>query len=509
MKTILILMDSLNRDYLKVYNPDANTITPNIDKFAEDSLVFDKHFIGSAPCMPARRDLLTGRLNFLERNWGPVEAFDTTMTRMLKDRGVFTHIVTDHCHYMETGGENYLQEYTTWDYIRGQEYDPWISRVDTRGKNMEDHYGIVFDQYEQNRTVFHEAKDFPTPRTFDAACRWLKTNRHAENYFLTVEVFDPHEPFDTPQEYLDLYEDDYEGPRFDSSTYRKVTEPDDAIEHLRKRYQATLTMADTWFGKLIDTLKETGTYDDSLILFTTDHGHLLGEHGFTGKNYMHGFNRLSNIPLMIRMPGCSLHGKRSDALTQNIDITATILAYFRLKPADTMLGTSLLTLLNGENCRTRDVLLFGWFGGAVNIYDGTYSYFRAAKREDNKPLHVYCSMPTTLMKFIGSDVTGQIEMGRYLRYTDFPVYKIPIDFPIGHLRSREHIRESLLFNCDEDYYQTRPIDDDEIEADMIAKLVRMMEWAQAPGEQFVRIGLPSPIGSEGTLEDRGQRFHSM
>ena len=59
MKTILILMDSLNRDYLKVYNPDANTITPNIDKFAEDSLVFDKHFIGSAPCMPARRDLLT------------------------------------------------------------------------------------------------------------------------------------------------------------------------------------------------------------------------------------------------------------------------------------------------------------------------------------------------------------------------------------------------------------------------------------------------------------------
>ena len=65
MKAILIFMDTLNRHMLRVYNPEATAVTPNIDRLAEKSMVFDKHFIGSAPCMPARRDILTGRLNFL------------------------------------------------------------------------------------------------------------------------------------------------------------------------------------------------------------------------------------------------------------------------------------------------------------------------------------------------------------------------------------------------------------------------------------------------------------
>ena len=65
MRAVLVLMDTLNRHFLKAYNPDANIVTPNIDAFARESLIFDNHFIGSAPCMPARRDLLTGRLGLL------------------------------------------------------------------------------------------------------------------------------------------------------------------------------------------------------------------------------------------------------------------------------------------------------------------------------------------------------------------------------------------------------------------------------------------------------------
>ncbi|MGC3362721.1 sulfatase-like hydrolase/transferase, partial [Enterococcus faecalis] len=70
MRTILVLMDTLRKDVLSAYNPRTKVKTPNIDAFAADSLVFDNHYIGSTPCMPARRDLMTGRLNFLERSWG-------------------------------------------------------------------------------------------------------------------------------------------------------------------------------------------------------------------------------------------------------------------------------------------------------------------------------------------------------------------------------------------------------------------------------------------------------
>lgn len=489
MKTILVLLDSLNRNYLDFYDAEAKTVTPNLRSFSEESLVFDRHFIGSAPCMPARRDMLTGRLNFLERCWGPVEAFDRTMTKSLREKGVFCHIVTDHCHYMETGGENYLQEYTTWDYVRGQEYDPWVSRVKpTRDPDLK-HYGVIFDQYEANRTKFREEKDYPTQRTFAAACDWLRENRGEDDFFLTVEVFDPHEPFDTPREYLDLYGDSYDGPRFDCSTYRAVTEPPEAIEHLKNRYRATLTMADKWFGKLVATMKETGNYDDTLIIVTTDHGHLLGEFGFTGKNYMHGYNQLSNIPLMIRAPGSPLIGQRTRELSQNIDVTATILEWHGAKAPAAMLGESLAPTLRGESRNARDCLLFGWFGGAVNIFDGRYTYFRAAAREDNKPLHNYCSMPTTLLKFIGNDVKDRIEMGRFLKHTDFPVYRIPANFPIGHLKSSAHIRDSLIFDLDNDYRQEHAICDPEIEKDLREKLVRMMRWAGAPDDQYERIGL--------------------
>ncbi len=432
---------------------------------------------------------MTGRLNFLERCWGPVEVFDKTMTRALRDRGVFCHIVTDHCHYMETGGENYLQEYTTWDYVRGQEYDPWVSKVTpVHDRNLE-HYGVVFGQYEANRTRFRESKDYPTPRTFAAAMDWLENNRGEDDFFLTVEVFDPHEPFDTPAEYLDLYQDRYSGPRFDCSTYRAVTEPADAIEHLKNRYRATVTMTDEWFGRFVDTLKKTGNYDDTLIILTSDHGHLLGEFGFTGKNFMHGYNQLSNIPLMIRIPGSPENGRRSDFPTQNIDLSATLLEYFGARKPDTMNGDSILSILYGHTREPRECLLFGWFGGAVNIFDGRYTYFRAAVREDNTPLFNYCSMPTTLLRFLGTEGRAAIEMGRFLPYTDFPVYRIPAKFPIGHLRSSEFIRETLLFDIRNDYAQRSPIRNEKIEQEMIGKLVRAMIRADAPVEQYERIGL--------------------
>ena len=128
MKVIFVLMDSMNRHYLPVYG-NKWVSTPNIDWLAKKSVIFDNHWLGSAPCMPARRDLLTGRLNFLERNWNGLEPYDIPFTRLLRNGRIFFHMVTDHYYYFHPGGENYHAAFDTWEYIRGN-FLPYItSRV--------------------------------------------------------------------------------------------------------------------------------------------------------------------------------------------------------------------------------------------------------------------------------------------------------------------------------------------------------------------------------------------
>jgi hypothetical protein len=85
LKTVFVLFDSLNRHILGCYG-GKRVPTPNFDRLAARSMVYDRHYVGSLPCMPARRDLLTGRLTFLHRSWGPLEPFDNAFAELLKER---------------------------------------------------------------------------------------------------------------------------------------------------------------------------------------------------------------------------------------------------------------------------------------------------------------------------------------------------------------------------------------------------------------------------------------
>ncbi|MBT3320610.1 MAG: sulfatase [Clostridia bacterium] len=496
MKLITVLLDSLNRHALTTYNKETWVKTPNIDRLSHESIVFDNHWIGSAPCMPARRDFFTGRMNFLERCWGPIEPFDITLQEVLRRNDIFCHVTTDHTHYVEPGGENYIQSFNTWEMHRGQEYDPWVSRV-TPPSLPDEYYGQASKQYELNRAMFKTEADYPTPKTFASACQWLKDNKDEDDYYLHVEGFDPHEPFDCPDEYLDLYDDDYCGLRYEWSGYAPVKEPQAATEHLRKRYAGTLTMTDRWVGKLIETLKDTGLWEDTLLIFTTDHGHLLGEHNWVGKNIMHFYNELSHIPLMIHMPGHKMAGKRVNAITQTIDIMPTILDFFNIEIPDSVQGKSLRGLIEGKDMKIRDDALFGMHGKAVNIFDGRYTYFRGPANENNEPCFNYCAMPITSWRFIGKNCMEKIEVGRFLDYTDYPVFKIPSNEYSKEQRKDldwnpmdiSHIIGCLLFDNKEDYKQQKPIKDLDLESIMIDKLIAAMEEFKAPKEQYERLGL--------------------
>ncbi len=506
MKTILILVDSVNRRFLNCYGAQEAAITPNLDRLAARSTIFDNHYCGSSPCMPARRDIMTGRLNFLERPWGGIEAFDHTVQSILEDHGVFSCMITDHYHYLETGGENYLHHFSAWRMERGQENDLYYHHPGPSGfippKAAPAPRFTIPTPYAQSRSHFHDSGDFPTPRTFTDAAGWLEENREADDFLLWVEGFDPHEPFDVPRKYLDLYGDTYTGPELIWPRYTTTEQyTPEEVAHLRRRYKALLTMTDDYLGKLLDVLDRHSMWEDTQVIFTTDHGYMLGEHGYFAKNYMPDYNETYHIPLLFHRPG-QRESARVSGLTQNIDLFPTLLETYGIPLSvcrNPIHGRSLFPLLRGETDRTRDAIIFGQFGKTVSMTDGKYTYFRRAVRPDNQPLNVYASMPSTLLQYYGYESIAPEDYSRitlgHLRWTPFPVYKIPADCIDWHNESqtfRERnafVPDNMLFDNQADYAQERPIHDEALESRYAAMLRQLMEEHDAPDEQFERLGL--------------------
>ncbi len=173
---------------------------------------FERHYAGSLPCIPARHDILCGALDFLWKPWGSIEVWEDSLTYHLRLAGVAAQLISDHPHLFEVGGENYHTDFTAWDYLRGHESDPWRTRPDPSwmGAPM---FGRQSMPYDNSRGYFRDETDFPGPRTMAAAARWLDENAgYHDRFFLFVDEFDPHEPFDTPEPYASMYDDTWEGP---------------------------------------------------------------------------------------------------------------------------------------------------------------------------------------------------------------------------------------------------------------------------------------------------------
>jgi arylsulfatase A-like enzyme len=129
VNVVLILVDSLNRADLRCYAADASVETPNVDRLARRAWRFDDHFVGSLPCLPARRELFAGFKELLWRPWGPLEHFDARLPRLLEARGYSTAIVTDRYPYWEESGNGYLQSFQQTELVRGHEHDNWKGPV--------------------------------------------------------------------------------------------------------------------------------------------------------------------------------------------------------------------------------------------------------------------------------------------------------------------------------------------------------------------------------------------
>ena len=400
---VLVLLDSLNRHMLGCYG-GTEFATPNIDRLAARSVRFTRHYVGSLPCMPARHDILCGALDFLWKPWGSVEIWEDAITARLRDAGVVSQLITDHPHLFETGGENYHVDFTAWDYQRGHEGDPWKTRADPSwaGAPM---FGRGHMPYDDSRGWFRGEADFPGPRTLAAGARWLGENAGAPQkhgsgrFFLMIDEFDPHEPFDTPEPYASLYDPDWRGPHLIWPPYVVGAQEKGILDarqakQVRASYGGKLTMIDAWLGRMLDALDDNGLWDDTLVILCTDHGHYLGEKDIWGKPGAPLYEAIARMPLLMAVPG--MQAGTCEALTTSVDLFTTLEEIFGLPPARHRThGVSLLPLLSGESGAVRDHVLAGVWGREVHLIEKDRKYVRAPAGS-NAPLAMYSNRWSTM-----------------------------------------------------------------------------------------------------------------
>lgn len=492
MNVLFVVLDTLRRDYLQPYGSDW-VQTPQIARLAERSVVCDNHWVGSLPCMPARREFMTGRHNFLERGWGPLEPFDDVLPNLLrqaKAKPAFSHLITDHYHYFYLGGEGHNSSFDSWQFERGQESDLWISRVDLPALPESLNRRAHREQNALNRLAQREEHEFSGPRCIEHAIRWLDDNRAAEGWFLQLELFDPHEPFYAVPEYLALYGDEWDRPLYDWPSYGECADDPAAIAHIRKCYAALLTMTDRWLGKLWDQLERLGRWEDTVVILTTDHGTMLGEHDYWMKNTMPVYNEIARIPLIVHLPGDRRAGARVSSLTQSTDLMPTILDWFDAPAPPHLHGRSLRPALE-EDTAVHDALVYGYFGMATNVTDGRYTYFRNPLDAD-ATVYAYTAMPTQFHGFIPREQLAQAEMGRFLGHTyNIPLYKIPQPgkLPLGIEQAAGGAPRHDLYDLAADPGQAHRLDDPATEARLCAILREQYARLAAPEEQWARLGL--------------------
>jgi arylsulfatase A-like enzyme len=425
---------------------------------------------------------------------------------VLHGAGIYSHLVSDHYHYWEDGGATYHNRYDTYEFIRGQERDPWKAMVEPPWQRFREMYHALqfsdqrrhkFAQYIINRQFIRGYADFPSVRCFDAGLEFLKQNREADNWLLHVETFDPHEPFHAPKYFRKAFPTSYRGPVLDWPPYARVHEAPEECEELRANYCATVALCDHELGRLLDKMDEQDLWEDTALVVTTDHGFLLGEHDWWAKLIMPCYNEVAHIPLLIHHPEFQGEaGTRRSALTQTIDIAATLLDVFgQPAPAENQ-GFSLLPVLARDE-PVRDAALYGVFGSAVNITDGRYTYFRYPEDMLRQDLYQYTLMPMHMKEFFSVGELAEAALVPPLPFTKgVPLLKVPSTpkSPVyfGHGPGGQQDTRTVLFDLAQDPRQLAPLCDPEVEARLLDQMTSLMRATDAPAESFERISVGAP-----------------
>ena len=395
MNIILVIFDSLRKDCLGVHGspPWGEVHTPHFDALARDSLIMTRAFPEALPTLPARRAIYTGQRVYPFFNgdfrlkgdfvgapgWGPIPEEQSTLAEILREAGYRTGLIAD-VYHMFKPSKNFWRGFDQWMFLRGQETDPM--RSGPRLTQEEIDYWLPKEMFGkgQARIDFiqqcimniHDRKleeDYFAPRVLREAVHWLEQNQDADKFFLTVESFDPHEPWLVPPHYLRMYSQE-DGHEQVVSAYGDVSDLSAALlTRTRANYSAEVTMCDRWFGFLMDSLRVQGLLDDTMIVFTSDHGHSIGDRNYLGKRGYPSAPEVYDVPLMIRFPKAEHAGRQSDMFVQHHDITAAILEVTGVESPVEIAGVSFLADALQGKPGGRDHVTVGWGAAPTVVTD--------------------------------------------------------------------------------------------------------------------------------------------
>jgi hypothetical protein len=255
-------------------------------------------------------------------------------------------------------------------------------------------------------------------------------------------------------------------------------------------------MCDWYLGQLMDQLDRHDLWRDTALIMTTDHGFMLSEHDWWGKNRMPFYDEIARIPLMIWHPDLAgAGGSHRRALSQTVDLMPTILELFGVAVPSEVRAQSLLPLLERDG-RTREVALYGMFGGATNVTDGRYTYFRYPKDLFAQELYEYTLMPTHMHDFFapaefeGAQLADPFDFSKGLPMLRLPARRDAKRPPTQGGGFAEAV--TVLYDTETDPGQATPLALPEIEQRMIALMLAIMRAHDAPPEAYARLDLPVP-----------------
>lgn len=363
---IVIVCDTFRRDHLSFYGSER-VRTPNLDRLASESVVFDGAYACSFPTLPCRAEMFTGKFVFPYLTWGPFPAGETTLAERMARARYHTALVIDNLPVSKRS-YGYDQGFETRVRIRGQWYDEWADpSTPVRFPAPEGKLDQLprVRQYLQNVSDRRTEEDYFAPRVTLAAEEWLERFAHAGPFFLWVECFDPHEPWDPHPDYVDpklVGDERIIYPRMGKSTRYSPAE----LASIRELYAGEVRMVDRWMGRLLDSIDRLGLRENTVLVFVSDHGVFLGEHELIGKagkqredvDGWPPYREVSQIPYMLRLPGVS--PRRLSAFVHPGDLMPTVLELAGIPIPEDVRASSLLPLVRGEQERLRDVAVTAW-----------------------------------------------------------------------------------------------------------------------------------------------------
>jgi len=384
MNIVLVIFDSLRKDCVGAYGspPWGKVQTPHFDAFASESLVMNRAFPEALPTLQARRAIYTGRRVYPFHNarfdlkgdvvkspgWGPIPEDQPTLAEMLHDAGYRTGLISD-VYHMFKPSKNFWRGFDQWKFLRGQEGDParsgpWPTQeqLDRRlprelqtGWPMKFIHQVIMSMYDRRKE-----EDYCAPQVLKEAALWLEQNRDAEDFFLTVESFSPHEPWTVPAHYREMYQKE-EGPEQVMSGYQDLSDMSEwLVKRTQANYSAAVSLCDRWFGHFMESIRVLGMLDDTVVFLTADHGHTVGDRNYISKKAYPSTPEVIETPLIIRFPHKEHAETTSDMFVQHVDIAAEILRLAGVQPQEELDGLPFLEDALSGRPGSRDHVTIGW-----------------------------------------------------------------------------------------------------------------------------------------------------